>query len=422
MSPNWCNRIDTQRDEMMILKLAWRNVLRNKRRTLLSGTAIGIGLAALIFTDALMVGMEGSMIRSATDTYLGHGQIHAKGFRDTLEVEKTITRSGEILIELSREPEVKSFAPRTQSYAMITSAANVSSIMVTGIAPDLEKELSRIDDAVIKGEYLENGDKRRILIGSRLAETLEVVVGDRIVLTAAQALSGEIAQEMFRVGGIFRFNVKEMDNGMAFIEIGKSSEMLGLGNGVHEIAFTFHDIGLASDRASGLWEKYSHDNNEALGWRDLLKELDALLEMSQYTKYILAVVLFGIVSLIIINTMFMSLYERLFEFGILRAVGTRPHKMAAIVLTEAASLSAVSVIIGMAIGLCFSWFYSWYGIDYRGVEFADVTFRELIYPVITIRQYIEYPLWVMAFSLIAGLYPAVYAARLIPSKVLRRSL
>jgi ABC-type lipoprotein release transport system permease subunit len=139
---------------MILLKLAWRNIFRNKRRTILSGIAIGIGLASLIFTDALMIGMKESMIRSATGTFLGQAQIHAKGFRETLEVEKTIHDLDSVIMQLNNDPDINHYAVRTQAFGMITSPANVSSVIFYGIDPEMEKHISKIKEAVRKGSYL----------------------------------------------------------------------------------------------------------------------------------------------------------------------------------------------------------------------------------------------------------------------------
>jgi len=407
---------------LILLKLAWRNIFRNKRRTILSGIAIGIGLASLIFTDALMIGMEDSMIRSATGTFLGQAQIHAGGFRETFEVEKTIHNLQDVIRKLNKDRDINHYAVRTQAFGMITSPANVSSVIFYGIDPEMERHISKIDEAIQKGSYLTEDAARRIMIGSRLARTMEVDIGDRVVITTSQVNTGELSQEMFRIGGIFHFGVKDMDSSVVFMHLEKARSILGLGKNAHEIAVTFHTADQSPEQILSFRQRYSTDGNEALGWRELLKELDAVLKLSDFSKYIIAVILFGIVALIILNTLFTSLYERLFEFGVLRAIGTRPSKMALIVLLEALSLSAVSGVFGIFIGIIVTYIFSIYGIDYRGIEFAEVTFRELIYPVMTLNQYVEYPVWILIFAILAGLYPAIFAARLMPANVLRRSM
>jgi len=407
---------------MMIVRLAWRNIFRNRRRTVLSGLAIGIGLAALIFTDALMIGMLDSMVRAATDTFLGHAQIHSSGFRDTIEAGNTIHNIEGVISALDRHPDVKGYSERTEAFGMLSSPVNSSSIVFFGIDPEMESRVSKIKDAVIKGDYLSGNGFRRVLVGSRLASRLEIEVGDRVVLTTSNARTGELSQEMFRVGGIFEFGVKEMDTATVFITLSESRKMLGLGREAHEIAVMFNDPAEADKVVRSIRDDPSFSGNEFLTWRELMKELDAVLDLSNFTKYILAMILFGIVALIILNTLFSSLYERLYEFGVLRAIGTRPAMMGMLILLEAASLSIVSIVFGIITGAVVTYIFSTVGIDYRGIEFARVTFREMIYPVFKLRQYVEYPVWIILFSVAAGIYPAIYAAKLMPARVMRRSM
>lgn len=406
----------------LIFKLAWRNVLRNRRRTLLSGFAVGVTLASLIFIDGLYAGMLESMIRTATDSFLGQGQIHAEGFRDTFEVESTINSSEEILRSLGSEDLIEGFSPRTVSPAMLSSAAGVNSVLLYGIDPELEKDISIVDEAVRKGEYISSEGLNQIMIGSKTAETLEVGPGDRLVLTIAQAATGELSQDLFRVKGIFKLDIREVDSGMAFVHIKKSRDLLGLGQATHEIALRFNDIAVAGDRSVGLWKEYSQRGNEAIGWRDLIPQLDSVIDMTELSTVITSSLVFCIVAVIIMHALFMSLYERMFEFGILRAIGTRPLNMALIILLEAAYLSFISILFGLALGFLVMQIFTMYGINYKGIEFAGVTITELIYPVMNLKQFTIFPALIMVFSLVAAIYPAVFAARLTPAKAMLRSI
>ncbi|UCG77386.1 MAG: ABC transporter permease [Nitrospirota bacterium] len=406
----------------MLIKLAWRNILRNKRRTFLSGLAVGISMASMMFVDGLFTGMLDSMIRTATDTFLGQGQIHAEGFTDTLEVEKTINGSDKVIKDLAGENIVTLYSPRTASFSMLSSAGGVQSVMLYGIDPATEKDLSMVDESVRIGEYLGQDNKGMILIGSKTAETLEVEVGDRIVVTVAQAHTGELSQEMFRVGGIFHMGIREADSGLAFIHLDRAQTLLGLKGEFHEIALSFVTLEMAGDRSLPFWGKYSVNGNDAIGWKEMVPQLESVIEMSYISTAITLFLVFGIVGLTIMNSLFMSLYERMFEFGVLRAIGTRPLRMAGIILLEALSLSIISMVIGLVIGLGFLKYFSVHGIDYTGIEFAGVTITELIFPVFTMEQYTLYPLLTIIFSLVAALYPALYAARLTPAKAMRRSL
>lgn len=414
---------------LFYLKLAWRNLFRNKRRSFITGTAIGMGLAALIFVDALFIGMERNMIRSATASFLGEGQIHRAGFRETQEIALTLNHYDETMDGLAGEAIVAHAAPRVIAFAMITSPANMSAISLIGVDPGVERHLSQIDDAIMAGEYFSGDRDRDLIIGSKLAELLEVSLGDRVVVTSTQladsgrgAEGGDLAQEMFRLSGIYHFNVRELDASMAFIRLEKAQQMLALNGGVHEIALKFQDPQVGRDESHPFWKKYSRHDNVAVGWTVLLPQLKAVFEIAGFGIYITGLILFGVVALGIVNTLFMSLYERLFEFGVLRAVGTRPFRMGALIVWEAGALAILSICLGTILGVLATLITLKTGIDYTGVEYAGVTFRELLYPVMTVKQYTFYPFWVFVFTSIVGIYPAVHAARMLPAEAMRRSL
>ena len=406
---------------LTLVKLAWRNIFRNKRRTLIAATAIGIGLTALIFIDAFMIGMEEKMIQTATGSFLGDAQIHREGFRDEQEAALTIQALGAVTASLTEEPVVQHFTQRVLVSGMITSPANVSAINLVGIHPPTEKFLSLIDDAITEGVYFEGDNNRDVVIGAKLAEILEIGIGDRVVVTVAQAETGELSQEMFRVSGIYHFADEGMNSGMAFVRIQKAQEMIAIGNDVHEIAIKFTSIPHSQDATLPFWDTYSQHGNEALSWTELMSQLTVVLEMTKYSKYIMGVVLFGVVIFGIINTLFMSLYERMFEFGVLRAVGTRPFGMARVILFEAGALAIVSIGLGAILGFCVTGVLVYTGIDYTGIEMMGVTMQEFIRPVMRVEQFIIYPIWVFVFTIIAGLYPARYVAKMSPVDAMRRS-
>ena len=361
------------------------------------------------------------MVKTATASFLGDGQIHREGFRDTQAVEMTINQLNEVIDALSQEAIVQQFTPRTFAFGMITSSANVSAISLVGVQPPTERFLSQIDDAIIEGAYFEGDNNRDIVVGAKLAELLEVTLGNRVVVTVAQSESGDLSQEMFRISGIYHLGGDAMSGGMAFVRLKKAQEMLAIGSGVHEIAIKFTDTKYGQNKDFPFWERYSQHGNEALSWTEILPQLQAVFEMSKYSKYIMGVILFGVVVFGIINTLFMSLYERMFEFGVLRAVGTRSFGMARLILFEAGALAIVSIGLGAIFGFVLTGIFTKVGIDYTGIEMMGVTIQELIYPVMTVKPFILYPICVFIFTIITGLYPARYAAKIAPATAMRRS-
>ncbi|RKU14907.1 hypothetical protein C6501_07445 [Candidatus Poribacteria bacterium] len=406
---------------LILIKLAWRNILRNKRRTIIASIAISIGLAALIFGDAFMIGMMDNLIKTATDSFIGDAQIHRQEFRDTREVSMTIQELDEVGANLAKEANVRYFTRRTFSTGMIASSANRSAINLIGVQPSTEKFLSQIDDAITEGVFFQKTNEHDIVIGSKLAEILEVELGDKVVVTVVQAKSGDYFQDWFRVSGIYYFADAAMNSGMAFVRLKKAQQMLAIGNNVHEIAIKFTSTEYGQDKQVPFWETYSQHGNAALSWTEILPQLPKVFAMSEYSKYIMGIVLFGVVIFGIINTLFMSLYERMFEFGVLRAVGTRSFGMARIILFEAGALAIVSIVLGAILGFVLTTIFANVGIDYTGNEMMGVTVQEFIYPVLTIEQFTVYPLAVFIFTIIAGLYPAWHVAKMSPVDAMRRS-
>lgn len=405
----------------ILTKLAWRNVFRNKRRTLIAGTAIGIGLAALIYVDALMLGMEINMIDSATSSFMGEGQIHHDKYRESFDVEKTILNLPEVTSRLDSDVVVEHYTTRTISFGMLGSPSNAGAVQMIGVDPANEQYLSEMDEALVEGVYFESDNIHDILIGQDLAELLEVELGDRVVLTTAQAHTGDLAQEMFRISGIFYFNVRQMDRYFAVVRIGRAQQMLGLPGEVHQIALKFTDKRIGRDREHPFWDRHAKDGNEAVGWAELMPQLEKAFDLANVSKWIVGLILFAVVALVIVNSLFMSLYERMFEFGVLRAVGTRPLAMGQLVVLEAGALATMSIVLGMLLGLVLLYIVSQTGIDYGGIEYEGVTFRKLIYPQAEVRQFLVYPLAAFLFTLLIALYPATYAAKLTPAKAMRKS-
>lgn len=407
---------------MIIIKLAFRNCLRNKRRTFLAGLAIGIGLAGLIFVDALYIGMSENMIKTATSTFIGDGRITHKDFTETFDPRYFVKDIDNIKKSLKKEEVLETFSLRVASFAMINSAANSSSVILYGIDAPLEKRTSKIYKAMAGGNYLNPENPYSIIIGKKLAEKLEVEPGDRLVITTSGTKTEQITQAMFMLEGIYNFGMREMDSSFAFVNINEAQKLLELGSNISEITLKFHNLKTAEDKSLPFWSKYSEDTNIAQGWDEIFSELKTVMEMTDFSMFIVGAILFGIVALSIINTLFMALYERMFEFGVMRALGTRPFTMAIMIISEACVLALISIIIGTLIGFGVSYFFSLRGLDYTGIEFSGVTILEPIYTVISFNQYVKYPLWVFLFAVIASIYPAVYAARIKPVKALKRSM
>ncbi|MFW6137977.1 MAG: ABC transporter permease, partial [Spirochaetota bacterium] len=302
----------------------------------------------------------------------------------------------------------------------ISSPANISSIMIYGIDPVREKPLSKMDEAITRGSYVQ--DAGDIMIGAELAEKLHVKTGSRVVITVSKADSSELSQHMLRVKGIYRMHIDQLDASAAFLTLEQAQELLGLGEGIHEIAVSFTQFNYALEHKKEFSGRYSKYGNIAETWPLLIPQLKYIIDMNDMMMGVMVVLVFAVIIFGIINTLFMSLYERTFEFGVLRAVGTRPGGLRKLIVFEAGSLAVYAVLMGIALGTGFNMVGSVVGMDLTGVELAGATFTSRVYTSFTVRQYTLHPLLIFGFTVLVSLYPASHAARMSVTDALRKTL
>ena len=405
---------------MLLLKLAWRNLFRNVRRTLLTVMLVGFSLVALILTDGIMIGIQESMVGTITQTLAGEAQIHRRGFLDDMD-EALFIADPEPIIELVEANEaIAAYAPRVLSAGMISSSYNIAGGLVYGVDADREISVSKIKQAIIEGEYL-SGSPRQILLGMPMAELLEVSLGDRIVVTVSEVETGEIGQELFRLSGILEFGVPEIDERLVFINLGVAQRVIGLDEGVHEIAVRFKNPKDAKNRNHAFYSEVNDDDIEALSWLDLSSAISSFIEIADYGTLIIGIVLFLLAALGLINSLFMSIYERIYEFGVAKAIGTTPRGIVGLVMLESFLIALVSCAIGSILGYYVNSWFEANGIPMGTFEVEGVVLQG-VYTKVVIEQFVTLPFYVVLLVLVAAIYPAMFASRIVPATALQRSL
>lgn len=406
---------------MLSLKLAWRNLFRNTRRTILTCLLISSSLIVLILVDGIMLGMVDLMIGGITHTLEGEAQVNRMGFRDNYEAELYLDNPDDIIAALEEEPRIAGFSPRVMIGGMIASPYNTTAGLVYGVDAKSEIGVSKIRDAIYEGSYL-TGKNREILIGKLMADLLEAEPGDRIIVTAAAVDTNEITQELFRVTGFFEFGPEELDETFVFINLDQAQSLLGMENRLHQIAIRFKDPEDAKNPDLPILKKLNEGDVEALGWLKLQPGIGAMLEMTRYSTAIVGTVLFLLASLGVINSMFMSIYERIYEFGVAKAIGTTPGQIILLVLFEALFLAVISCIAGVVLGYLFSTYFAEYGVPMGEFEFSGVVMDGNIYTQLAWYQFVTFPVYVTLLTLVAAVYPAIFASRIVPTRALQRAL
>ncbi len=403
-----------------LIMISWRNVMRNRRRTVITGIAIGVGLASLMFSDALFAGMNVHMVESITQTWMGDAQIHREGFRETARISYTIDNPAEIDSMLSCDTLVTASTGRLISPASLQSAMEMKPVTLMGVNHLTESSISMLETAIDAGSYL-TGDSLEIIIGSKLADEMDLQLGDIAVVTAAMADSG-FSSRMFMVSGICKFGSDQYDRYAAFVNIESAGSLLGLTGELHEIAIKFSGPMIAMNEDLPFWNTFSPDSNIAEGWPTLAPQIKTMLGMVNVSMTIMSLILFGLVLFGIINSLFMSVYERMYEFGVMKAVGTSKLSITAMVLLEAFWLGVVGSAIGALFGFALIEYYANAGISFGDISLSGVMFDKPLYTIVDWSRIWIYPAATLLFTTIAGIYPGIHAGNLNPSKAMRKSL
>lgn len=406
---------------MLSFKLAFRNLFRNTRRTILTCILVSSSLIVLILVDGMVLGMIDVMVGGITHTLEGEAQVNRKGFRDNFEVDYVIENPDSILSTLDNDPDVSGAAPRILVGGMIASSYNTVGGLIYGVDASRELKVSKIRDALVDGEYL-TGTEREILLGKKMAELLEVKLGDRITITAASVDDNEISQDLFRLKGIVEFGPEEMDENFAFINLDQAQRFLGMASRLHQVAIRFHDPETPKNRDLPLFRDLTDNENEAQGWLDLQPAIGGMIEMSNFSTAIVGVIVFLLTSLGVINSMFMSIYERIYEFGVAKAIGTTPARIIQLVMFEALLLAIMSCIAGLILGYLISDYFANNGIPMGKMEFSGVVLDGNIRTKMAVYQFATFPIYVTLLTLAAAIYPAIFASRIVPTQALQRSL
>jgi len=402
----------------MIPRLAWRNIWRNRRRSLIVLVAIAIGLVTLALTDSVYNGMMVQMFEDQVGTHVTHLQVHRTGFNDNKVIQNWLPNRERVDSLLRTDSRVKSYSGRAVAFGIASSASNSSGISIIGVDPDAERAVTTIARSVVAGSYLTSGE-RSTLVSRRLAEKLDVGLGDKIVAMAT-TLNGDVGADVFRVCGLFETASSEFDRAYLYVPLPYAQEMLGLGDGITEYAAMMHDPETAGQVRDRLREALG-PQYEALSYAELIPMMVQLMEVFKQSMIIYYIII-GIATMFgIVNAQLMSVYERTRELGILMATGMKNRQIVGMILLEAFFLSMIGTVIGLSIGLGISLMLSRTGIDLsiyaEGLTMIGAS--STIYPVVSIEGIINGLTVIPVIAVIAALYPALRAIRLEPVRAIQ---
>ena len=403
----------------MILSVSWRNVWRNKTRSLVIITAIALGIFAGVYTIAFMYGWINQKIESVINTEMSHIQLHHPEYLETNEVHDFIPDIVSLRSEILAMDSVKAVSARVIATCMVASAETGSGVQLVGIDPENEMLVTNIHEKVIEGEYF-NGVKRNpIVIGEKLAQKLKVKVRSKIVVTITE-MDGTLTGGAFRVAGIYRTSNTTYDEMKAFVRAEDLRRLLNIDpNAGHEIAIVVDKNGMENQVAEKL--AANHPELQTLKWTKLVPEMEMMNENINLMMYIFVVIILLALGFGIVNTMLMAIMERVKEIGMLMAVGMNRIRVFAMIVTETVFLSLTGGIIGIVLALVIIAITANTGIDLslwaQGLNSAG--FDAIIYPEIGFDSVVVVTILVMITGLLSALYPARKAIKLNPAEAIR---
>ncbi|NCF15206.1 MAG: FtsX-like permease family protein [Gammaproteobacteria bacterium] len=403
----------------VLIRLAWRYLWRNHRRTIVMLSAISIGAWAMIFMTALTRGMVDQMITDGISVLPGHVQLHNPEYLDDPSITNRVSLTEAELETRYADAGFEAWASRVRVPAVITSERESRGVTLLGIDPIAERDFSFVDYDKVDGRFLESPDDSGVVIGAKLADTLDTEVGKRIVLMS-QDPDNEIADRGFRVVGLFHANMETYEDTYAFIGKKTAQKMLRIGDTTTEVVFFGNDY----RNVEPTYEKVAaavDDSMRVSRWTEVDTYLGTMLSVMDGFMLIWVVVIFLALSFGLVNTLVMAVFERVREIGLMLALGMKPASILGQIIIESMMLLAVGLLIGDALAwLTVKPLES--GIDIsvvaKGMEMFGAS--SVLYPKLHMDDVILSNVVVLILGFLASLSPAWRASRYEPVEAITK--
>jgi len=399
----------------MLIKLALRNITAHGKRSLVTILLTTITTALLVFSTAWMDGSHQTMIKNGVEIYSGYIQITGRGFRKNPSYEHLIFDALVVRKVLAANPDVAVFGSRFESFVLFSRDEKAVGGMLTGIEPEKEIHLSRLAASLQEGEFLEPDDNNQVYIGKELARRLKVDVGDRLAFVGSGA-DYSFAADMLQVKGIFQTGLFEFDAAGAFVTEKYFSKIMAAEN----YASHFIVLPRQPDQAVQLAARLSRTlgpDYEVASWKETMAGLVKAMQLDSVFGYITLAIIFTVIFFVIMIYTLLTVFCRIREIGILRAIGTRPGQILAMLLLESCLLALFSVLPGGLLGGSLAWYFNLHPIVFSGFEeqfkqygLAVSAMPTAFMPLIILRD-----MAVMFFlTILATLYPILKVNRMPP--------
>jgi ABC-type lipoprotein release transport system permease subunit len=399
--------------------LAWRNLWRNHRRTAIMLGAISVGAWAMIFMTALTQGMVTEMIRDGISALPGHVQVHHPDYRDDPNITNLLPQTSSKIAALFGPAGFDAWSSRVKVPAVVTSEYDSRGVTLLGIDPPAERGMIFVDYEAVDGRFLESVDDRGVVIGHKLADTLDSGLGKRIVLMS-QDPDNNVADRGFRVVGLFHANVEAFEETYVFAGRQTIQEMLKIGDRVTEIVVLGDDYRDVEDDYVRVVELVD-GRVEVMRWTELDTYLGTMMTVMDGFVLIWVIVIFLALSFGLVNTLVMAVFERVREIGLMLALGMKPGNILGQILIE----SMLLLVIGLGIGNLLAWLTikpleSGIDISIVAEGMAMMGASSMLYPELRMEDVVLANVVVLILGFLASLSPAWRASRYEPIEAITK--
>ena len=402
---------------LQILKMAFRDLGRNRRRSFFSALAVGGGLALLILMASVVEGEMGGALENAIKLQSGHIQIRAATYdenKSSLKWEDLVANPDEIAAKIADFDQVKAATPRLYASGFLSSGTQSAGAKITGIDP-LSSASDPYREGIISGQYLGPDDRDAVLVGRPMAEKLNLKVGDNVGLSLNTA-DGTVQDQIFIVKGIYTTNTYGFDSATVFLPLAKAQAMTQTENHASTIFVLLKATSMTDTVAPALSVP---SNLQVKTWMDLNSLFVEWEGMAKSYIGFLYMIILAISVSVIINTLIMSVYERTREIGILSAIGMRGGRIMTLFLAESSLLAIGGVIMGLIIGVLATMYFNVNGFYVGNMGLSGIAITDTVYAKLTMENLINLTIMTFVATILAGLYPAIMASRLQPVEALR---
>lgn len=404
----------------ILLKISWRNVWRNKARSIVILLAVGFGLWGGIFATAIINGLLHQQFNSSIKNQVSHIQIHNPEFIIERQIEMSIEDADQIADFLNKNEVVDAYSMRTISSAMIASSTMTSGIDIYGVNPLLENKTTDLKSLLIDGEYFDETTDNQVLLGNALFKKLKVEIGNRVVATF-QDLNGEISTAAFRISGVYRTANSANDERIIFVKQQDLQRLIGNETTVNEIAILLNDSEKVNEVRDELRDKFN--KNSVRSWVEVSPELGFMNEFSGAAMLVLLIIIMFALAFGLLNTMLMTIFERTRELGVLMSVGMSKLRIFLMIMFETSYLVISGSVFGVIIGVLTVSIASKKGLDFTSMgadTLSEFGMEPIIYPYLEPVFYLNVAVLVLITAIASSIYPAYKALKLKPAEAVRK--